>query len=53
MNSNIGFILFNKEKKIQGISSSCTKLMGLDVTLVKKMISANYDISKLSPDLED
>jgi hypothetical protein len=27
--------------------------MGMDVALVKKIISANYDISKLSPDLED
>lgn len=53
MNANIGFILFNKEKKIQGISSSCIKMMGLDVQMMRRMIATNYDLAKLSPDLED
>lgn len=53
MNANIGYIIFNKEKKINGISSSCMKMMGLDVTLVRRMLAVNYDLTRLSPDLED
>lgn len=53
MNANIGYILFNKEKKIHGISSSCIKMMGLDINMIRRMVAANYDLSRLSPDLED
>ena len=52
MSSNIGYVLINKEKKIQGISSSCLKLMGVDVNRVKRMNSAGYDINKLAPDID-
>lgn len=52
-NSNIGFVLLNKEKKIQGISSSCIKLMGgLDLNMMRKIYVAGYDISKMAPEIE-
>jgi hypothetical protein len=53
MNANIGFIILTKDKKIQGISSSCYKMMGLDLNMVRRMAAANYDLNRLSPDLED
>lgn len=52
INTNIGFIIFNKEKKIAGISSSCIKLMGLDVNKIRRLNNSGYDIIKLAPDLE-
>ncbi len=52
-NSNIGFVLINKDKKIQGISSSCIKLMGgMDLNMIRKIYAAGYDISKLAPELD-
>ena len=37
MSSNISYVLINKERKIQGISSSCMKLMNLDLQRMKKL----------------
>lgn len=31
ISSNVAYILINKEKKMQGISSSCMKMMNLDI----------------------
>lgn len=53
MNSNIGFVLVNKDKKIQGISSSCIKLMSLDLNTMKRIFTAGYDISKMAPEIEE
>lgn len=43
----------NKDKKIQGISSSCIKLMSLDLNMMKRLFTAGYDISKLAPEIEE
>lgn len=51
MSTNIGFVLLNKEKKIQGISSSCMRLLNLDITRMRRLTSNGYDLNKLAPSL--
>ena len=51
MSSNIGFVLLNKDKKIQGISSSCMRLMNLDLTRMRRLTGNGYDLNKLAPSL--
>lgn len=53
VSSNIGYILINREKKIQGISSSCMKMMNLDIQKMKRMSLSGIDINKLAPNLFD
>ena len=53
MSAFIGYVLVGKDRKIYGVSSSCQKMMGLDLSLVRRMTVASYDLSRLSPDLED
>jgi hypothetical protein len=31
MSANIAFVLINKERKIQGISSGCMKVLNIDI----------------------
>lgn len=51
MSAFIGYVLVGKDdRKIYGISSSCHKMMGLDLSLVRSV--ASYDLSRLSPNLE-
>lgn len=51
MSTNTGFILLNKDKKIHGLSSSCIKLMGLDMIRLKRLILNGYDLKRLAPDI--
>ena len=51
MSSNIGFILLNKDKKIQGISSSCMRLLNLDISRMRRLTNNGYDLPKLAPGL--
>ena len=37
ISSDIAYILINKDKKIQGISSSCMKMMNLDIQKAKRL----------------
>jgi len=37
MSANIGFVLINKEKKIQGISSGCMKVLNLDIQKMRRL----------------
>lgn len=53
MSATIGYVLVGRDRKVHGVSSSCQKMMGLDLSLVRRMTIANYDLSRLSPDLED
>jgi len=52
ISSNIGFILISKQdKKIAGISSSCIKLLDLDIQKVKKLTYNGIDMTYLMPAL--
>lgn len=51
MSSNIAYVLLNKEKRIQGISSSCMKIMNLDIQKMRRLASSGIDINKLAPAL--
>ena len=53
ISSNIAYILINKDKKIQGISSSCMKMMNLDIQKMKRLSMSGIDVSKLAPNLFD
>jgi len=37
ISTDLGFILVTKDKKIAGISSSCIRILGLDIKKVKKL----------------
>jgi len=37
ISSQIAFVLLNKEKKIHGISSSCIKMLGLDIQKMRRL----------------
>lgn len=43
----------NKDRKIQGISSSCIRMINMDIQKVKKMVNMGVDMTKLTPDLFD
>ena len=51
MTSNVAFLVANKDKKIQGISSSCLKMMGLDREKMARITAQGYDLYRLAPDL--
>lgn len=51
MATNIGFVLLNKEKKIQGISSSCIRLLNMDLNRMRRLTTHGYDLNKLAPSL--
>ena len=53
MSANIGFVLINKEKKIQGISSGCMKVLNLDIQKMRRLNQSGIDISKLAPGIFD
>lgn len=53
ISSSIGFVLVNKERMIQGISSGCIKLMSLDLQKLKKINQFGIDIQQIAPDLFD
>src|SRR3569833_4653780 len=53
ISSNIAYILLNKEKKIQGISSSCMKMMNFDDYKMRRLTQNGIDINKLAPQLFD
>ena len=53
MSANLGFVLINKEKKIQGISSGCMKVLNIDIQKMRRLTSNGIDISKLAPGLFD
>jgi hypothetical protein len=53
MSANIAFVLINKEKKIQGISSGCMKVLNLDIQKMRRLNQNGIDINKLAPGLFD
>jgi PAS domain S-box-containing protein len=53
ISTHIAYVLINKEKRIQGISSSCMKLMNLDAQKMRRLASSGIDIKKLAPNLFD
>ena len=53
MSANIGFILINKDKKFQGLSSSCIKMLNLDLVRMRRMTLAGFDVNKVAPGLLD
>jgi PAS domain S-box-containing protein len=53
ISTHIAYVLINKEKRIQGISSSCMKLMNLDAQKMRRLASSGIDIKKMAPNLFD
>ena len=51
VNSNIGYILLNKDKKLHGISSSCIKMLNLDLQKIRRLHYTGINIEKLAPGL--
>lgn len=51
MNSDVGFLLINRDKKISGISASCMKIFDYDLSKLKKLAHSGYEISKFAPEL--
>lgn len=51
MTSSTAYILLNKEKKLQGVSSSCIQLMNIDTYQLKRLSASGIDINILAPDL--
>ena len=37
MNSNIAYIILDKDKKIQGISASCMAILNIDINKMRKL----------------
>jgi hypothetical protein len=46
INSQIGFALITKDKKLANINSSLIKMMGLDLEKMKKMHMYGFDLKK-------
>jgi len=53
MSSDVGFFLLNKDKRIQGITSSCMKMMNLDLLKLRRLSQNGIGIKKLAPSLLD
>jgi len=51
MSANIGYVLVNKEMKIQAISSGCMKVINLDIQKIRRLNQQGIDINKLAPGL--
>lgn len=49
--TDIAYILINKDKKLQGLSSSCMPIMNLDISRMRKLSQSNINITKLAPKL--
>jgi PAS domain S-box-containing protein len=49
--SDIAYILINKDKKLQGLSSSCMPIMNLDISKMRKLSLSGINITKLAPKL--
>lgn len=44
ISSDIAYVLINKEKKLQGISSSCMPLMNIDINKMKRLSISGLNI---------
>lgn len=53
MSANIAFVMLNKEKKIQGISSGAMKVLNLDIQKMRRLSTSGIDINKLAPAIFD
>ena len=51
MSANIGYVLINKEQKIQAISSGCMKVINLDIQKMRRLNQQGIDINRLAPGL--
>ena len=51
MSSNIGFLLIDKDKKIQAISSSCITMLYMDNSRLKKINSSGITIDSFASDI--
>ncbi len=51
MSANMAFVLINKERKIQGISSGCLKVLNLDIQKMRRLNANGIDIQRLAPAL--
>ncbi len=51
MSSNIGFLLIDRDRKIQAISSSCITMLYLDNNRMKKLRQTSVTIDNFSPEI--
>ena len=51
ISSNIAYLLVSKERRILNISSSCIKMLSLDIQKLKRLNHNNIDINKIAPEL--
>jgi hypothetical protein len=51
MSSNIGFLLVDKDRKIQAISSSCISMLYLDLIRLKRLNSNGATLDDYSPEI--
>lgn len=53
MSANIAFVMLNKEKKIQGISSGAMNVLNLDIQKMRRLNTSGIDINQLAPAIFD
>ena len=51
MNSDAGYILLNKEKRIVTLSAACMKIFDYDQSKLRKFATSGQEITKFAPDL--
>ena len=51
MNSDIGYIILNKEKKIQTMTASCIKIFDYEVNKLKRLMHSGLSIKKVAPEI--